>query len=252
MKRLVTACLVAVVALAARADAQAQNTTNAALRYWMAFAMLKDPPADRATVEVLDRVAAGTAPWDEAKLGRILSENREALGIMRRASTLPSCDWGLEYDLGPRTPVAHVAKARVLGRLNGVAAASALAHGQKAEAADIWLAGVRFSQHVARDGTLIGLLTARLSLSASLKALTGLASDLDPGRRKEIAAAVSAIPDAGFDWADAMRREAELLAIAKTVDPTTNATMPSQARVDQVAAAVRAERKALLDALSGR
>src|SRR5712691_5989974 len=121
---------------------------------------------------------------------------------MHRASTLPTCDWGLEYELAQHTPIAHLAKARVLGRLNGVAAASALAHGQAPQAADIWLAGVRFSQHVARDGSLISLLSARLSLSPSLKSLARLAPQLDAGRRKEIAAVVGAIPEAGFNWAD--------------------------------------------------
>src|SRR5215468_9538122 len=191
MKRVLevlTTCAVAVCLLASRGDAQ--PATNAALRYWMAFALMKDPPDGRSgiTAEFLDRVGAGTAAWDETQLGSIVDDNREALMIMWRATKLPVCDWGLEYELGPQTPIAHLAKARVLARLNAVA-------------------GVRFSQHVANGGTLISLLSARLSLSPSLKSLVRAASQssVDAGRRQQIAAVVGAIPDAGFDWADAMR-----------------------------------------------
>jgi hypothetical protein len=231
-----------------RADAQAP-TTNAALRYWMAFAVMHDPPADQATAQLLDRVAAGSAPWDEAKFGRLLDDNREALEMMQRASKLPSCDWGLEFELGSNTPIAHLAKARALGRLNGIAGTRLASRGQWAQAVDLWLAGVRFSQHVAHDGTLIALLSARLSLSPSLKSLAGAASrpSVDAALRRRIADAVRAIPEAGFDWADAMRRERELV-IARKQDPSLNG--PSQTKVDQTAAEVRAERKAVLDAVT--
>src|SRR5438034_5441509 len=99
MKRLFTIGIIAACLLGARADAQAPPA-NAALRYWMAFAVMHDPPAGQATAELIDRVAAGTSPWDEAKLGRILDDNREALEIMQRATTLADCDWGVEYELG--------------------------------------------------------------------------------------------------------------------------------------------------------
>jgi hypothetical protein len=255
MKRMLCVFAISAVAVGffvSRGDAQSAttNSTNAALRYWMAFAVMRDPPADQATAELLDRVAAGTSPWDQARLGKTLDDNREALEMMRRATVLPSCDWGLEYELGPRTPIAHLAKGRVLGRLNGVDGTRLAASGQMAQAVDAWLAGVRFSQHLARGGTLISLLSARLSLSPALKSLARVAPQLDASQRTQIAAAVRAIPEAGFDWADAMRREAEVLATAKRLDPRVNAPMPSQAKVDEVAAEIRAERKALLDAVA--
>src|SRR6266446_7947629 len=106
---------------AAFTSAQAKRpieTHNAALRYWMAFAELQDPPTDRATAELLEKTAAGEAAWDEAKLGPILDKNETAIWRMQRATKLPECDWGLEYDLGPRASIAYVPKARVLARLN--------------------------------------------------------------------------------------------------------------------------------------
>lgn len=242
MKTVLTLLLAGLV-FVARADGQAQSPTNAALRYWMAFALMKDPPADQATMELFDRVAAGTSPWDEARLGKFIDDNRDPLDMMRRATKLPSCDWGLEYELGPKTPIAHLAKARVLGRLNGAEGARLAARGQLAAAVDVWLAGIRFSQHVAREGTLIALLSARLSLSPALKSLARAASQsqLDAAHRRDIEATLNAIPQAGLDWADAMKREADVLATAKRLDSKVNAPMPSQARVNQTSAEVDAE-----------
>ena len=251
MKRILTLCAVAVCMIVSRSSAQpAPNPPNAALRYWMAFAVLRDPPADQATAELLDRVASGASPWDEAKLGKILDDNREAFEIMWRASKLPFCDWGLEYELAQRTPIAHLAKGRVLARLNGVAAARLESSGQLARAVDVWIAGIRFSQHLASGGTLISLLSARLALSPALKSLARAAPRLDAAQRKQIQTAVRAIPDAGLDWADAMKREADVLAAAKRLNPSVDAPMPSQSRVDMTANEVRAERQALLDAVS--
>ena len=262
MKKTLATCIILALLLVARADAQAP-ATNAALRYWMAFAVMHDPPAGQATAELLDRVAAGTSPWDEGKFGKLLDDNREALEMMQRATKLPSCDWGLEYELGSNTPIAHLAKARALGRLNGIAGTRLVSRGQWAQAVDVWLARVRFSQHVAHDGTLIALLSARLSLSPSLKSLVRAASQpsVDAALRRRIADAVRAIPEAGFDWADAMHREEDLVvarlkAAAEAASrrapdqAAVKAAMPSQTKADEIAAEVRAERKAVLDAVT--
>jgi len=206
-----TAVVLATCVLAVPVNAQ-QTTDNAALRYWMAFAVLQDPPADATTTELLLRVTDGAAPWDEGRLGAILDANSEALAIMGRASTLRSCDWGIEYELGPNTPIAHLPKARVLGRLNVLSGIRLAARGQTPDAVDRWLAGVRFSQHLAHGGTLISLFSAQSILLPGLRALVNEVSRLNPESRARIDAVVRALPETGFDWADAMQREEAALA----------------------------------------
>src|SRR5262245_38476655 len=93
-----------------------QRTENAALRYWMAFALMQDPPADKPTSDLLENVASGKAPWSEAQLGPILDANRLAIQTLQRGTELSNCDWGLEYELGPEVPIAHLPRARVLAR----------------------------------------------------------------------------------------------------------------------------------------
>jgi len=71
------------------------ETRNAALRYWMAFADMQDPPADEATRKLLESTVSGDIPWDEAKLGALIQQNDAAIQEMQRAAELPDCDWVL-------------------------------------------------------------------------------------------------------------------------------------------------------------
>lgn len=107
--------------LAGGAVAQSKTppeTRNAALRYWLAFAEIKDPPAKPELQEDLEKTLAGKLPWDEVKLGPLLDENAEALDIFRRATHLLECDWGLDYGQGVQASIVYVPRARVMARLN--------------------------------------------------------------------------------------------------------------------------------------
>lgn len=241
MKPFIAAVVTAGV-LAIPVSAQ-QTSDNAALRYWTAFAALQDPPADAATTDLLLRVAEGGAPWDEGRLGAILDANSQGLDIMARASTLRACDWGVEYQLGPEAPIPHLAKARVLGRLNVLAGMRLAARGQTPEAVDRWLAGVRFSQHLAQGGTLISLFSAQSILLPTLQALAGEVSRLNPESRAKVDAGVRALPETAFDWPDAMRREESALATGVRLKLVPNVSAQDlvalRTAVSQIADAMR-------------
>jgi hypothetical protein len=234
--------IVATCLLATTVHAQ-QPATNAALRYWMAFAVMQDPPADAATTDLLMRVANGSAPWDETRLGPILDANSEALDIMGRASSLRSCDWGVELEQGPVAPIPHLAKARVLGRLNVLSGHRLAARGQTSDAVDRWLAGVRFSQHLAQGGTLISLFSAQSILLPTLQELAGEMSRLNPESRAKVDAAVRTLPETAFDWPDAMRREESVLAVGVRMKMVPNVTAQDlvtlRTTVSQIADALR-------------
>jgi hypothetical protein len=197
---------------AATAHTQAKfppETRNAALRYWLAFADMQDPPSDQATAALLEKTATGEAQWDEAKLGPILDKNETAIWRMQRATKLPECDWGLEYDLGPTASIAYVPKARVLARLNTIYGMRLAAKGDSQKAVDTWLAGIRFSQHLANGGSLIFSLVAKMGLISNFHALTQEADSgaLSAEQKSQIEAAVRALPDTGLDWGQALRYE---------------------------------------------
>ena len=216
--------------VAATAHAQSKlppETRNAALRYWLAFADLQDPPSDKATTDLLEKTAAGEAAWDEAKLGSILDKNETAIWRMQRATKLPECDWGLEYDLGPRASIAYVPKARVLARLNTLDGMRLAAKGDSQKAVDTWLAGIRFSQHLAKGGSLIFSLVAKMGLISNFHALTQAAQNgvLNGEQKKQVEAVVRALPETGFDWGQALWYDADT-STDMTIKQMAEATSP--------------------------
>jgi hypothetical protein len=194
------------------------ETRNAALRYWLAFADLQDPPADKSVADLLEKTAAGEAAWDEEKLGPILTANEDAIARMQRATKLPDCDWGLEYDLGPFASVAYISKARVLARLDTLEGMRLAAKGDTQKAVDTWLAGIRFSQDVAKGGTLIFSLVAKRAMTANFKALeqAAEAGKLSVKQKQQIETVVRSLPEDGLDWSKALWYEQDPLDIGVT------------------------------------
>jgi hypothetical protein len=215
------------------AAAQAQSTIpaetrNAALRYWMAFAEMQDPPSDKTTAELLEKTAAGEIAWDESKLAPILDANGEAVRAMQRATKLPECDWGIEYSLGPRAPISYVARARVMARLNTLYGMRLAAKGDSQGATEAWLAGINFSQHLAKGGSLIFSLVAKTVLLSNLNALRQAVRSavLQEAQRAEVQSMVRTLPEAGFDWAEALQFEESPLEIG--VQQLTAAAKPTE------------------------
>jgi hypothetical protein len=202
--------------MAAGQAAVPPETHNAALRYWLAFAELQDPPADKDTQELLEKTAAGAVPWDEARLGPILESNEAAILAMHRATKLPECDWGLEYSRGPRASIAYAPRARVLARLNTLYGMRLAAKGDSQQAVEAWLDGLAFSQHMAKGGTLIFSLIAKMSLLSNLVALQHAASEgkLSNEEKLRAASSVKALPESGFDWGAALAREEQTIEVA--------------------------------------
>jgi len=184
-------------------------TRNAALRYWIAFSLMQDPSADLTTPELLNMVAQGRSEWDEAKLGPIVEANQDAILTMQRATRLPECDWGLEYDLGPATPLPPYAKARVLGNLNVLYGMRQAAHQDMKGAVETWLAGVRFAEHFAQGESLLGVMIGKGMLQPNLRALDAamLRAELDEKSRTKVLMAVRATPEYGFNWSEGWRFE---------------------------------------------
>jgi hypothetical protein len=208
MKLRVLVAIVIMLASAGRMRAEVkhpQETKNAALRYWMAFAEMQDASVDKATQELLEKTAAGEAAWDETKLAPILDANADAIRMMQRATNLPECDWGLEYSRGPKASIAYAPRARALARLNTLEGIRQMAHGDSQSAVNTWLAGVRFSQGVARGGTLIFALTAKSALLPNLHLLAETAKEgkMNEEQKRQVYATVAAMPEDGLDWGSA-------------------------------------------------
>jgi hypothetical protein len=202
------------------------ETKNAALRYWMAFAEMQDPPADKTIQDLLEKTAAGDATWDETRIGPILDANGEAIRTMQRATRLPQCDWGLEYNRGVRAAIPYVPRARVMARLNQLEGMREMAKGRSQEAVDAWLTGVQFSDHLAKGGTLIFALVAKSALLPNLRSLTAQTKlgHLNDAQKKQVSATMRELREDGFDWAAAWGLEE--LSIQQLLAELRSATNP--------------------------
>lgn len=185
------------------------QNSNAALRYWAAFAEMKDQTIDDATSKLMDEVLSGTAAFDEQRLGPIVDENSFAIRGLQRGTALSECNWGLDYSLGSAVPLAHLPKARVLARLNALYGARQLAKGDADGAVNTWLAGLRFAQCVGAGVGLIGNLSAKPAFEANLHLLTAAAQSgaINSDLHNKVRTQLHQLPAEGLNWIDSIKAE---------------------------------------------
>ncbi len=204
MKRLIViiVCAVGIMSSAGFPQQPSRASDNAALRYWMAFAQMNDAPISTEDAAQMDAIVGGKAPWDEQKLGPLVEQNKDAIETMIRATELPYCEWGIEYDLGPDAPVAHLPKARALARLTRLYAERLATEGNYDGAIRATLAGIRFAQRMAQNASLFGALTAKAALVPQLAEAKELAASghLSPAQSAALRAAIQSLPIGGFNW----------------------------------------------------
>jgi hypothetical protein len=217
MKTLNTIPAMIVVVLLSAASAWAQRNAilapNAALRYWAAFSQVQDSGITDQQAKQLNAILDGTAPYDDSKYKDLLEKNTLALEIMARATSLPNCDWGLDYGLGQDVPVEYARKALVLGRLNVLYSFHLLKTGNKDGAVRALIAGLRFSRDVANGGSLFAALIAKDLLVSHLRAASAALhlERLSATQRTHLQQAVTRLGSHGVDWQSAMKQEMGLL-----------------------------------------
>jgi hypothetical protein len=174
----------------------------------------------------LKLIVEGTAPYEDLKYRELVEKNRFALKTMARGTTLKRCDWGLDYELGPETPVDYVRKSLALGRLNVLYALHLLIAGDKEGAVQTVAAGLRFSHDVANDGTLFATISSKSLLVAHLSIITFVAHSqgLSGAQRSLLQDTLAQFGRDGLDWRAAMKRELALLPPAGA-DPESSSAM---------------------------
>jgi hypothetical protein len=210
----------------ALAQRDASLSENAALRYWSAFSEVQDSGITDRQAKELNAILDGTAPYDDSKYADLLEKNRLALEIMARATSLPNCDWGLDYGLGHDVPVDYARKALVLGRLSVLYAFHLLKTGDKDGAVRALAAGLRFSHDVGNGGSLFATLIAKDLLMSHLRAVAGALrlEQLSANQRSQLQAAVTRVGE-GLDWATAAKRDLEALRGDYTGSSQTSAAL---------------------------
>jgi hypothetical protein len=218
------------IALLSAGSAWAQRNgslaENAALRYWSAFSEVQDSGITDQQAKELNAILDGTAPYDDSKYKDLIEKNTLALEIMARATSLPICDWGLDYGLGHDVPVDYARKALVLGRLNVLYSFHLLKTGNKDGAVRALAAGLRFSHDVGNGGSLFATLIAKDLLMSHLRAVAGALhlEQLSTNQRSQLQAAVTRLGK-GLDWPTAAKRDLEALRGDYATNPQTSAAL---------------------------
>lgn len=225
LRRISAATLcVAVSVGAASAQQKGKLGDNAALRYWSAFAQMQDAAITDEQAKELNLIIEGTTAYRDSTYGDLVEKNRPALETMVRGTALRDCDWGLDYQLGPDTPVDFVRKALTLGRLNVLYAFHLSLDGDKHGGVRVLAAGLRFSHDVANGGTLFASLVAKRLLADHLRVITHAlrVEELSPAERWTLRQALEQIGPEGLDWKSNVRRE---FAIPHGWDPQSSAAL---------------------------
>jgi hypothetical protein len=221
--------LLAAIAGAANAQQRPKLGDNAALRYWAAFAQMQDSAITDEQAKELNLILEGTAPYADLKYRDLVEKNRPALETMIRGTSIPACDWGIDYGLGHDTPVDYVRRALELGRLNVLYSFHLLIAHDRDGAVRALAAGMRFSREVANGGTLFASLAAKSLLTEHLRAMSFAlhVDDLSPAQKSILQKSVGQLGSDGLDWEDAIKRE---LAVLRTPIGTPQGTKALDAR----------------------
>jgi hypothetical protein len=209
--RLITWLFFCVMLSAGSAFAQQKISLgeNAALRYWSAFAEMQDSAISEEQAKKLNAILDGTAPYEDSKYKELVEINRPALETMARGTTIPNCDWGVDYALQSEAPVDYVRKGLTLGRLNVLYAFHLLLTGDNDGAVRVLAAGVRFSRDVANQGTLFATVAAKTLIVAHLRTIEFAiqTKGLSAPQKSVLLKSLSPLGAGGLNWESGMKRE---------------------------------------------
>lgn len=219
--------IVAIAELSASAQPDGTLANNAALRYWAAFSVMQDSEISARQAKNMNAILDGTAPYDDSIYGSLVQKNELALKLMVSGTTVPTCDWGLDYSLGENVPVEYARKGLVLGRLNVMYAFHLLATGRKVGAVKALAAGLRFSHDIANGGSLFATLAAKDLMVSHLRAIEFAlhTSGLSAGQRQRLLTVLAQLGPEALDWQGATRRDLEALRGRYAGNPQASAAL---------------------------
>jgi hypothetical protein len=217
------------IALLIAAPAFAQKTSsladNAALRYWSAFSVIQDSALTEQDAKQLTAVLDGAASYDDAKYKALLDKNKLPLDLLARATAIPHCDWGLDYQ-AEDVPVEYARKALVLGRLNVLYALHQSSAADKQGSARTLIAGLHFSHDVAKGGSFFAAAIAQTLLQENLTAIDNLAraNQLSATDKSEILKTLANLSPI-IDWPARAQLELDSLRRSYAKDATSSAAL---------------------------
>jgi hypothetical protein len=191
----------ALLAAIASADPPARQGSNAALKYWQAFATL--PKLSDAEQQKLSEYL--TSPWD-AHAREILKKGEYSLKMLHQGAVIPRCDWEVSQEEGVNVLFPQAQAARVLCNLACMRARLRFEEGRNSEAVDDIVAALTLGRHISLTGTNIMLLVGYGIEQVAGETLARHLPRLDPTSIKVVQKRLDDLPQ-GSNTAAAMQTE---------------------------------------------
>ncbi|MAD80693.1 MAG: hypothetical protein CMJ50_07615 [Planctomycetaceae bacterium] len=189
------------VFLFAASAKSAEPTENAALAYWQAFALL--PTVDKDLDKLVSE--APTVKLDD-RTKELVKKSKASLACMRRAASLPACDWGLEFSAGPHMVMPHLSKARQMARYACLHARQQLADGQPDKALKTIRDVFVLARHSGADDMLISILVQYAVEQIVIDTVSQELPNFDAKQLDVLAGYLDALPEGG-SMTESLRQE---------------------------------------------
>ena len=154
-------------------DARPDLGTNAAMKYWQAFALL--PTLDRDQEKLLQEW--NKVPLDAAAL-KLIDGSRMSLVYLHRGAKLRRCNWSLDYEDGIGLPLTYCPRARVLSRLAALHARHEFEQGHRQAGWDDVIALFKLGRDVKMCPQLVGTMVGHAIESTAIEAASPYLLDL--------------------------------------------------------------------------
>jgi hypothetical protein len=165
--------------------------TNAALKYWQAFATLPKLTDGEEKAVVRE---ANTMPLD-AHVQELVKSAAYSLRLMHVGATVRPCDWSIVWKQeGSGTLLPQLSAARVLSALAVLRARISFDDGSAQAAVDDCVAALALARQVSLDGSLIGLVTGYGIEAHVSEALASGLPKLDAKALEELKGRLTALP----------------------------------------------------------
>jgi hypothetical protein len=186
---------------AAAADAPAGPGSNAALKYWQAFATL--PRFTDSEQKRLNDYLTGTL---DAHAREIVSQAEYSLKMLHQGAAIQHCDWEVSTEEGINVLFPQGPAARELCSLACLRARMRFEEGKRAEALGDIIAALTMGRHMSLTGTNIMLLLGYAVEHLAGETLARHLPGLDPAMIRELKKRLDALPQ-GLNTAAAMETE---------------------------------------------
>lgn len=187
MRRLFKGVVGGVVLGLAAAAGAVDSKDNAALRYWRAWSLISEAE-DTTLSESYWGYESPEEFQTTPELVRFIEDQQDVIKLLREASSMPACDFGVDYEKGPHALMTHLGPMRKSVHLLTLDARLHANTGDTERAVDDLAAALRMCRHSSEGSLVIGSLVTAAMFEATRQTVNYMldAELLDESAKQEL------------------------------------------------------------------